>query len=564
MLNTDMDSNESKKLVIYDPTDSINDIIEDRIEIKRIKKRIKDFIFKTYNINLIKALNTKEILNLLSLYEKKFKQICIKYASRLQKLLNGYEIPLSRLFSFRIDKLLYFIIDKQESNVIGPDTIEKMIQKIKDHYTKRRDLSLDLLKFLEEYLVFSGTFYRRSFNSTFSLLRFTDNSKQKLEPRSWLIENLRFIFPKLFGIPINNILLSWFLFGDIPQDDGGTRLTKIFRVDRKYRRPHPYILLSIEYRIQNLSIRDFQVKKIEITPEELHNLKENTSKLIFQFIFSNLFNTGYISNKTETRLPVGKSYFIPEYFLIRELYFSMKHIEKTRNINLKDVSTFFGIKKHLNDYLSAGIGIGIKNLEKIERKIEGLIIDSYQKNKIEVEIERFRNVLCKRSEIITVNLGFRSFFQLKVHYFMEDLFRSKFIQDFPIQSMTGSKFKYKCIDEDISKFLHFDGYCKLSNELNQKLNIDKIWQGIAFEAHGTWHKDEVEFYSRWNNKLEVDRERRIYIDEELKPNICRKYNIIFLVIYENDSPKDWLKKIIQQFNKQIDNKISNSDFPLWI
>ena len=82
--------------------------IEDRIEIKKIKKRIKDFIFKTYKINLIKELNTTEILDLLSLYEKKFKQLCIKYASRLKKLLNEYEIPLSRLFSFRIDKLSIF------------------------------------------------------------------------------------------------------------------------------------------------------------------------------------------------------------------------------------------------------------------------------------------------------------------------------------------------------------------------------------------------------------------------------------------------------------------------
>jgi len=64
----------------------------------------------------------------------------------------------------------------------------------------------------------------------------------ELEPRSWLIENIRNIFPKLFELPINNTMLTNFLFGDVPIPNRDTKLVKFLKIDRNYRRTHVFEL----------------------------------------------------------------------------------------------------------------------------------------------------------------------------------------------------------------------------------------------------------------------------------------------------------------------------------
>ncbi|MBD3196518.1 MAG: hypothetical protein GF317_15770 [Candidatus Lokiarchaeota archaeon] len=215
--------------------------------------KFKEIFMKTYFPKSIKTISDSEILAKVNNYENIFRNLCIQYAKKLKKFLERDYIGivfesenfLSKLFgSFRVDKALKSILVRNESNTISPKKIERMIKTIRsvrdnENYNYKKKLAFKrILDFLHRYLRFSNNFYRNGINTIFSQLHFKDPASEKLVPRSWLIENLRNVFPKIFEIPLNNIFLTFYLFGDLPIDNRDTKLIKFLKKDRRYRRPH--------------------------------------------------------------------------------------------------------------------------------------------------------------------------------------------------------------------------------------------------------------------------------------------------------------------------------------
>ncbi|MBD3196519.1 MAG: hypothetical protein GF317_15775 [Candidatus Lokiarchaeota archaeon] len=252
---------------------------------------------------------------------------------------------------------------------------------------------------------------------------------------------------------------------------------------------------------------DFRYNNIKISQTKLKSLQEKVSYIIFEFIFSNYYDAPYISEETGFGIPVGKYYYVPEYFLIRNLYFIGKNINSSDFLSIDAISNIFGLNKNMGDYMTTGCGLGVENLEKIENVIKDLNLnESY---KILFEIERFKQSYFKRQEILSPLLGFSSYFQMNLHNFIEKYLNIKFSQDRPIQYITGSSYVCNNKEIQIPCGLHFDGYTGLDARFRDKIGLSHIWQGIAFEAHGTWHKDKKEFKERWGFTDEDWRQRQL-------------------------------------------------------
>lgn len=564
---------------LEDQQDKFDLILEEILNSKSndIVNKFKKIFINKYLKYSFKLLSDAEILSKIKDYKSLFNKLCRKYAKKLKELLEKDYIEIifesnnyiSKLFGkFRVDKALRSILVKKESNLISPKKIEKMIDDVvgvrrnmDSLNTQKKQAFIKILKFLRRYLFFSKNFYRNGFNTIFSQIHFANKSKNQLESRSWLIENLRDVFPRLFKIPLNNTLLTFYLFGDVPRKNRDTKLIKFLKIDRRYRRPHPYELFSIEYRINNLSVDDFKNKNIDINIEDLKILQKKVSRIIFEYVFSNNYKKSYISEKTISGIHVGKYYFIPEYFLIKNLYFVSNKLSSNDSLTVDIITEMFDLGKTMGDYLTTGCALGVENLRKIENKITHSDIDKKDKENILLEINRFKKFYFKRQDILSNSTSFSSHFQKKVHQFFENIFNVNFSKDKSIQYITGVDFEFQNKKIKIYPGLHFDGYKELKDDLKQKLGLDPKWDAIAFEAHGTWHKDRKEYFERWNYS-KADRETREFIDKILKPTICKDYSIIYLVIFEDDPPEEWLNIIIEQFYNQTGVQLSTKDFPL--
>lgn len=548
---------------------------------------LKDDLYKEFCTVFIKfyfdeihnILTSSQIIKCANYYEKLLSQLCIKFASNLKavveedygaKILGKSYIALSSIFDFRLDKALHRILVLKTQKIITADSLRIIKSTINSKYIASKDtltsekkkIFKEIFSFINEYINFSKYITKES--QKFSSIKLK-NSSMKLEPRSLLIENLRYIFPRSFKLPIYDYLLSWYLFGDEPRDRNGKRIpTKISRFIAEpelFRRPDLNHLLDIDFRVSKLSLFDFKKNYIIISEDQLLKLKQNVKYIIFDFLFSNPYDTKYVKEETSKGIPVGTNYFIPEYFVIRAIYFALLETNTLKNLSFNYIQNQFSINTRLTDYLATGCGFGHKNLRKLKEEIKTLLKKIPQGSNIQIikdalhELDKYYKIYIERQERLASLLGFASFFQQQVHEFMEDTFNVKFISEKNVKDAVGnidfiefnSNDKEK--EREINPLQRFDGYFKLTDSFRNLFGLDDKWVAIAFEAQGSWHNDLEQFLARYPDKTKTDFKYYQNLDQ-LKRDICRVKNIILIEIDEDLPKSKWINEVIKQIEEQ--------------
>jgi hypothetical protein len=243
--------------------------------------------------------------------------LCVKYALDFKNIIveeYGYKIldigiPLSSHFGFRLDKYIRKVSHLKRDRAVGVGILERVRLHIVQKYsTITKDTAKEtsfrkVVDFIKEYKEFSLHVSGKSGQGMLSIsnIKYEQNS-EKLAPKSWLIENLRYWFPKRFGLHVSDNLLSWFVFGDTPSYG---RVTKIkWTMDNKEisKRMNITELLAIDYSVNKLTTRAFSDKGIKISNKNLETLKKSVSFLIHYYVFGGYHRSTYVSETTNIRL----------------------------------------------------------------------------------------------------------------------------------------------------------------------------------------------------------------------------------------------------------------------
>jgi len=146
--------------------------------------------------------------------------------------------------------------------------------------------------------------------------------------------------------------------------------------------------------------------------------------------------------------------------------------------------------------------------------------------------------------------GYRTFYQGRVHEFIEDLFGVEFFSEKQVKMAVDAENVIVINDEGnhetikIHGQFKFDGYLELTKSLKEYLGLDDKWIGIAFEAMGTyWHSLPAQ--------KEADRKKRL---------ICKDKNIILLEIWEEWNQNTWMNKILEQIKEQTGIEFTKEQF----
>ncbi|MFX1260198.1 MAG: hypothetical protein ACFFAN_20295 [Promethearchaeota archaeon] len=301
-----------------------------------IEGKLLDYI-SIYFEKEIELLDSKQIIELAKFYDTKFEKLCVSKAKALKSLIiNEYgrirgleSVPLRSIFSFDLGTRIRKVL-KRENVTLSKNTLIKIKEEINIYRNtsglinnQKKDYYNKIFNFINKHIEFSEYIeFKKSGKFKVSDIKLATCSNE-LELRSWLFENLRYAFPTKFGIPLDNNLLSWFLFSDDP--DYGEQSSFNFKLTATelYKRFELRELLAIDYRVSRLTIDDFRFKKINISDSELRNLKLKISYLIYYYFFFLEHEKPYVADSTSSGIKTGKKFWTPEYFVIRAVFFSV-------------------------------------------------------------------------------------------------------------------------------------------------------------------------------------------------------------------------------------------------
>ncbi|KKL85677.1 hypothetical protein LCGC14_1952320, partial [marine sediment metagenome] len=436
---------------------------------------------------------------------------------------------------------------------ISPNIFDKIQVQITHNYNNLVDFTTikemsfkKVIKFMDNYLSFSEYISSKSGKGKFSI----SNMKVKegsieLEHRSLLYENLRYIFPRKFGLPIDNSLLSWFLYGDSPEYGKSAKMLKMIQSKSILRRFNILELLSIDYRISRLTKNDFEKQKIRVTEDQLLKIQDSVSYIIYSYIFGDSHDSLYVSDATQYGLKVGKYYFTPEYFVIRALFFSAAEVNNGIPLDFASIGEISGVV-NLLDHLTRGVGFGDIHFKALFDYAKGLLDKAPISSDRETiraakhALEKYKDISEFRRKEFLDSREFKSAFQGRVYYFMNDFFGLEFFSEKQVSSAVNSKEIIAKNDEGdletikIHLQFSFDGYLELTRALKVYLGLDDKWIGIAFEAQGTyWHSRP--------EQMERDRKKRL---------ICQEKNVILLEIWDKWDEVSWMNKVLEQLKGQ--------------
>jgi hypothetical protein len=482
----------------------------------------------------------------------------VKYALDFKNIIveeYGYKIldigiPLSSHFDFRLDKYIRKVSHLKRDRAIGVGILERVRLHILQKYsTITKDAAKEtsfrkVIDFIKEYKEFSLHVSGKSGQGMFSIsnIKYEQNS-EKLAPKSWLIENLRYLFPKRFGLPVSDNLLSWFIFGDTPSYG---RVTKIkWTTDNKeiFKRMHLTELLTIDYRVNKLTKEAFSDKGIKISGENLETLKKSVSYLVYYYIFGGYHESTYVSKTTTKELEVGKNFFTIEYEIIRAIFFAAAEANSGESVNIETLSSDACVSD-LKHHIFEGYGFGDdfnRLLDYFNRLFKNSPSDSSSlifRDAKEV-LDGYRDAYRAKYREFQKTREHATKFQGRVHKEIEDFLGLKFASEVQVRAVVKEKYVSTINDDGVKEniLVHhafaFDGYLDLSRTLKDYLGLGDKWMGIAFEAMGTyWHK--------LPRQIEADRKKRL---------ISREKNIILLEIKESWDASRWGVEALKQFKK---------------
>jgi hypothetical protein len=511
-------------------------------------------------------LTSKQIHAYSKFYQSKVIRMCARWALKFKALLmNEYgrnildlkkDLSLNSHFERHFGDKIAGIV-RGETKVLGEEILNRIKNHIIHKYKNLRKLTLikkkslgKVLTFINNYIGFSNYLWRTSSQGVFSISRIrTIENTIELAPKSWLFENIRYIFPKVRGLPIRDNDLSWFLFEDPPAAKVSTlkTATQSFHL---FERMELTTLLSIDYRMSKMTVSDFKKKGIDITNDELSKLQENIAYIIHYYIFGGYHESTYVSKTTSKGLAVGAYYFTPEYFAIRSVFFLAAESNTGEPLNFEAIEVGSGVLD-LKSYLYDGVGFS-DSFDSLFNYVKGLLRSMPSDANMEIirtakeALDSYKEKQEKRRKEFLDSQGFASSFQEKVYNSMNDLFGVEFFSEKQLRSVVGVNEITTINDEgnlETIKVHHsfsLDCYLELDRALKGYLGLDTKWKGIAIEAQGIyWH----------SSAINIDRDRR-------KRLICKEKNIILLEIWDNWDENTWIDKIFEQLKEQTGIEIA--------
>ena len=470
--------------------------INDMIEMARTKENVDTSItdigqkLKNNYFEVIpNILTSRQIHEYSKFYQKKLLRTCARYCLQFEKILTeeyGHKI-LGEEFLLRRRSLDIGAYTRNIKSGRSKAVAAKFLERLRGHITKNyRNLNIfrklarrkhykNVITFIENYKAFSSYMSSRSGRGKFSISRLKSlEGSIDLLSKSWLFENIRYAFPKKYGLPIRDNLLSWFLFRDSVEYGSGKSVSvKLALIEANLMKRFTFSrLLSIDYRINKLTTEDFRDRGIYVTEDELLKLQNTVSFLIYHFIFNiesfGDSNLPYISKTTIRNLEIGKYYFTPEYAVVRAIFFLAAEANNGVPLSLSAISENAGISP-LNDHLTKGFGFGDISSEDISSYIESLLsrmpsksneaiiqnARSIIKGYNDIYIERRKEIISARGEINPVALGFHIHSQNIEPHKYSDLFLYRLEE----AELLGGLFPF---DVDNYMNLHPNDYARVS------------------------------------------------------------------------------------------------------
>ncbi len=505
-------------------------------------------------------LASKQITRREEKYKRMLQELCVQYALDFKNILIkeygynilelGKQLPLTTHFGFRLDGYIRKVTNAKRDRAVGGNILERVKNHIIEEFNTwdkdwvKQSSFKRVMDFIKEYQEFSLLVSGKSGQGMFSIsnIKYDQNSK-KLLPKSWLIENLRYLFPKKFGLPLSDNLLSWFVYGDTPSYG---RVAKIkWTMDNKEINKRMYItdLLAIDYRVSKLTTKYFSAKGIKISDSNLEKLQKSVSYLVYYYVFGGYHDSTYVSKTTNKKLEVGKDFFTIEYEVIRAIFFAAAEANNGEPLNFEELQLASGASD-LKNHLAEGFGFG-DDFDRLQNYFNGLFknkpLDSSYlifRNAKEV-LDRYHDEYKSKYSAFLKTRKDASKFQGRVHKELEAFLGLHFTKEVQVRAVVKEKYVSTINKDDVKEkiYVHnnfkFDGYLDLSKALKDYLGLDDKWMGIAFEALGTyWHSDANP------SQQEADRKKRL---------ICREKNIILLEIPEAMDSSEWGAEALRQF-----------------
>ena len=503
----------------------------------------------------IEVLDDKQITKLSEHYKNKFEMLCVDKAQKMKRSIFSFD------FGTKIRKVI-----KRENITLSRNTLNRVKNEIDKYRTTQKTL-VDIYEesynkiygFINEHLEFSEYIESKKTGK----FKISDikifNSKGELELRSWLIENLRYTFPNKLEIPLDNNLLSWFLFGDSPGYAEQSLVNFKLITSEVYKRFELRDLLGIDYRVSKLTLRDFEKKGIEINQSDLNFLQQKVTYLIYEYILYKEHDKPYASDTTEYGIEVGRVYWTPDYFVIRAVFFATTESNNGEIKDFKTIGDDSGIEK-IQRNLRQGYGFGKTYLDLL-RYVENLYDHRTTDSDIEVfkdaikVLEEYDEIYFLRSKARGTELGeYDSDFERTVHHYLISEISPLFVHDVPIVEAIGKR-EIVLKDEngiDVIKRIHYafhyDCYLKMTSELRECFGLDKRWRAIAVEAQGSyWHGQDYPIH------IERDKFKRAISEQE---------DIIEIEIWDNIDQNLWISEFIRQINEQAGTQLTANDFTI--
>jgi hypothetical protein len=530
----------------------------------------KEDYARFYFSEKLDVLDCEKIAKLAEEYKIRFETLCVDKAQKMKSLIiNEYgkirglkTVPLRSIFSFDFGTKIRKVI-KRENITISRNTLNRVKNEI-DKYKSTQKTLVDaheesynkIFTFINEHLEFSEYIEsKKTGKFKISDIKIS-SSTGELELRSWLIENLRYAFPNKLEIPLDNNLLSWFLFGDSPSYAEQSFVNFKLITSEVYKRFEFRDLLGIDYRVSKLTIRDFEKKGIEINQSNLNSLQQKVTYLIYEYVLYKEHDKPYASDTTEYGIEVGRVYWTPEYFVIRVVFFSTTESNNGEIKDFKTIGDDSGIEK-IQRNLRQGYGFGKTYLDLL-RYVEDLYNNRPTNSDIEVfndalkTLEVYDEIYFLRSKARGIELGeYDSDFERIVHHYLISEISPLFVHDVPIVEAIGKR-EIVLKDEngnDVTKRIHYafhyDCYLKLTNELRECFGLDKRWRAIGVEAQGSyWHGQDYPIH------IERDKFKRAISEQE---------DIIEIEIWDNIDQNLWISEFIRQINEQAGTEINEDD-----
>ncbi len=510
----------------------------------------------------IKVLDNKQIVKLAIFYKIQFQNRCIEKARHLKRLvieeygtkIQGLSyVSLSSIFSFRFDKAISKV-ERQEHTALTVKTLNKIKSEISKYSVTHKPLvnnyqeSFDkLFNFIDEHIEFSTLISRKK---RISYIKYKEDSTISLEAKSWLYENIRYAFPKRDRLPINNNLLSWFLYNDTPAYREMSKVDNDLRDATVVKRIYLSNLLMFDYRISKLTIEDFKEKDIDLTKSDLNDLKQSISCIIYYFVFNKFYKSAYVSKTTNKGQVVGRHYWTPEYFVVRAIFFAVTEANKGKPLTFKEIESYIGID--LKHHLYEGFGF-TESYQKLNRYLKDLTnnrprnSDMYIFRNVKKVLEEYIEIYYTRRRARKDALGdYDSEFEKQVYLFLQREITPLFIYDKAVIDTIGKReiilkdIKGNEVVKKIHSLLHYDFYLELTRDIRKFLGLDVKWQAIAVETQG-------EYWHNMHDHIERDK---------FKQAISTQENIILIKIWYNMKNDTWLQQFIDQLETKTGIEIS--------